>query len=167
MANWKDINVKGFEGLYRISDEGNVLSMRRGRILKATVNGNGYRAVMLCNNCNRKNMEPHRLVAIYFIPNPENKPEVNHINGIKTDNHISNLEWVTDSENLKHAFATGLNIARRGSLNGNSKLTQVHVKTIRDLRSTGKYTIQRLAELFSISHGHVKQIIYKRCWNHV
>lgn len=114
---WKDIS--GYEGLYQISNHGRVKSLaRRIRnhsknrlskeiILKWYNNGRGkigYVNYMLCKNSKYKNMSGHRLVAIAFIPNPENKPFVNHKNGNTLDNHVSNLEWVTCSENNFHAY---------------------------------------------------------------
>ncbi len=115
---WKDI--PGYEGLYQVSDLGRVKSLERyknnnGGFVKVPekiFNGaprNGYLLVGLSKGGKRKTCAIHRLVAIAFIPNPENKPTVNHINGNKTDNRAVNLEWNTDAENIRHAFATGLN----------------------------------------------------------
>lgn len=105
---WKD--VVGYEGLYRISNRGTVCRLyKNGKVNFMTPRIlNGYWRVKLCNGNTQKEYFLHRLIAQAFIPNPENKPEINHINGIKTDNRIENLEWVTRSENAIHATKTGL-----------------------------------------------------------
>ena len=105
---WKD--VVGYEGLYRISSHGTVCRLyKNGKVNFMTPRIlNGYWRVKLCNGNTQKEYFLHRLIAQAFIPNPENKPEINHINGIKTDNRIENLEWVTRSENAIHATKTGL-----------------------------------------------------------
>jgi len=110
---WKDII--GYEGLYKVSSVGNIKSLRckgliREKTMKLSINENGYLMVNLCKNNKVKIWRVHRIVLTAFVPNQENKCDVNHINGIKTDNRVENLEWNTRSENLCHAFRTGLRI---------------------------------------------------------
>ena len=101
---WED--VKRYEGLYQISSFGRVKSFKRknSRILKPFFNKDGYLNVELRDSTSnkRKIISIHRLVALAFIPNPLNKPQVNHIDEIKTNNNILNLEWVTQKENMNH-----------------------------------------------------------------
>lgn len=107
---WKDI--KEYEGLYQVSNLGRIKSLKRNtareKIMKPRENRDGYLSINLCKNGNVTTKKIHRLVAENFIPNPENKYSVNHINGLKKDNRIENLEWSTASEQAKHAVKTGL-----------------------------------------------------------
>ena len=97
---WKDI--KGYEGLYQISNLGRVKRVTTGRILKGGKDKDGYLMVKLYKNNIRSNKKIHRLVAEAFIPNPENKPQVNHADENKTNNSLDNLEWMTAKENINH-----------------------------------------------------------------
>jgi len=107
MEEWKDI--KGLEGYYKISNTGKVYSYKTNKILSPGLCGSGYKKVQIGKDKKYKNRMIHRLVAEAFIPNPENKRTVNHIDGNKQNNDVSNLEWNTYSENLKHAYKHGLN----------------------------------------------------------
>ena len=102
IEEWKDI--KGYEGLYQVSNLGRVKSLKFGkeRILKTGVDRYGYISVNLYKNNKRKLCKVHRLVAEAFIPNLENKPEVNHLDEDKTNNMVSNLEWCTRNENVNN-----------------------------------------------------------------
>lgn len=114
-------NVQGYEGIYEASSLGRVKSLDRyvksnfdrtrlakGSIKKASKKENGYRVVCLYKDNNKKMWYVHRLVALAFIPNFKNLPEVNHIDGDKNHNYVKNLEWVTDRDNQLHALKTGL-----------------------------------------------------------
>lgn len=115
---WKDI--KGYEGLYQVSNLGNVKSLDRiiiskdkkrnirGRILHLSICPDGYFFCHLCKNGKDKNCKVHRLVAETFIKNPDNYPCINHIDGNKLNNKIENLEWSSYSHNVKEAFRLGL-----------------------------------------------------------
>lgn len=142
-------DVVGFEEYFQVSNLGNVFSKRSNRILKQAKSKTGYWTFATKiggRNGSKHNFKVHRLVAEAFIPNPESKPFVNHIDGCKTNNMLSNLEWVTHAENVAHALATGLR---------NRKLTVEQVLEIR--ASTKSY--RELASIYGLSHvsiGHIK-----------
>jgi hypothetical protein len=135
---WKD--VVGYEGLYQVSNLGMVKSLPRKyspneKIIRPSYLSMGYEMQKLCNNGFSERILRHRLVAIHFILNPENKPQVNHIDGDKLNNHMSNLEWCTPQENHTHAKENGLKA--KGLNSGNSKMTIEKIIKIRELISKG------------------------------
>lgn len=99
---WQDI--PDYEGLYQVSNMGRVRNTRSGRVLKAREKPNGYLGYALYTHSVATPFSAHRLVAGAFVPNPEGKPQINHINGNKADNRSENLEWCTASENQRHRF---------------------------------------------------------------
>lgn len=129
---WKDI--KGYEKLYQISNIGRVKSLDRilkcrvknkithnrkrlGKILKPRINHKGYICYVLCKNGKCKSYIAHRIVAIHFLSNSYNKPEVNHKDGNKQNNKVSNLEWCTTQENVQHSFKIGKSKVQSGRKN--------------------------------------------------
>ena len=108
---WKDI--EGW-GAYSISNHGDIMRKNSSRLRRLTPDKDGYLLVILSQNNIKRTLKVHRLVAQAFIPNPNNLPQVNHKNGIKSDNRVENLEWCTYSENTLHAYATGLEKPRIG-----------------------------------------------------
>ena len=99
-------DVPGYEGLYVATSDGRVIGCKSGKELKCHRN-NGYEYVKLYRDAVGKTIRVHRIIAQTFIPNPDNKPQVNHINSNRHDNRVDNLEWVTQSENLIHAYRYG------------------------------------------------------------
>ena len=107
MSEWKRITISDFSAYYSISDNGDVYSHRAKRILKHKIGKNGYHRVTLGNGKGKqKTVLIHRLVALAFVDNPDNKPTVNHINENKSDNRAVNLEWMTTAEQNKHGTRT-------------------------------------------------------------
>jgi hypothetical protein len=154
---WKEIN--GFNGKYYVSNKGKVLSTNKNkRIILKPSTTTGYEYVCLSLNKINKSFKVHRLVANAFILNENNKPFVNHINGIKTDNNVENLEWVTAKENLLHARKTGLNKSY-GIYHPKSKLTKEDIINIRE--STLKQ--KELSKIYNIGADGISRIKnYKR-----
>ena len=126
---WRD--VVDYEGLYQVSNFGRVRSFQKDKmkILKSGFSAFGYLRVVLCKDFQKKNRSIHILVAKAFIPNPEGKTQVNHIDGDKKNNHVSNLEWATPAENIHHAFEVGLR--KSGCEHFRAKLTAEQVREIR------------------------------------
>lgn len=106
MEEWKEI--AGYEGLYVISNLGHIKSLKTGNLKKFTVAKNGYCVTTLYKNNQGKTCYIHRLIAIAFIPNPNNLKVINHKDGNKLNNCLINLEWCSYSQNNKHAFSSGL-----------------------------------------------------------
>lgn len=102
-----NIRSKIYKG-YTVLDNGYIISRRFNRPLSPGINANGYYTVNICFDGKQENRDIHRIIAILFIPNPENKQQVNHIDGNKLNNNVNNLEWVTASENRMHAYRIGL-----------------------------------------------------------
>jgi hypothetical protein len=174
---WKD--VVGFEGLYKVSNLGNVIGIGKSwvcgmydsiivkpeSIRKQSTDTGGYKQVWLCKDGKAKNYLVHRLVAKTFLENPENKKDINHKNGNKTDNGLDNLEWCTRSENVLHAFKNDLKKPSSGSRHGMSKLKEDDVLRIREL--SGKHTKLELAEMFGVGRRNINNIINYKSWQHI
>lgn len=121
MEIWKDI--EGYENKYQVSNLGRIKSLKnrygyREKILNPPLTKKGYKRITLTLNGKKKNYMIHRLVAQAFIPNPNNLPQVNHIDGNKTNNRVNNLEWCTNGENQIHAWKNGLNKGATGMFLG-------------------------------------------------
>lgn len=104
MEKW--LKVKGYEERYEISDMGRIRRLSDGGLMRPAINQNGYQHIVLSKDGVAKDFRVHRLVAEHFIENKEHKRDVNHKNGIKTDNRAANLEWLTHSENELHKIYT-------------------------------------------------------------
>ena len=162
---WKDI--AGYEGRYQISNLGRVKTVERyksdGRrqreaIRKSQIDHQGYEFVLLFNGIKNCRHSVHVLVARAFIPNPHDKPQINHIDGDKTNNDVCNLEWCTASENQRHAVRTGLSHYKYGDENPRTKTSDSDIRLIRELRAKG-WKLQPLADRFGVSMGQIGKIV--------
>lgn len=169
--------VPGFNGRYSISRDGAVFShiTTAGKIcgsvkaMKTRVDRLGYVAVWLSpgSGIRGKSHLVHKLVMLAFGPTrPGTGHEVNHVNGIKSDNRLENLEWVTRSQNVRHAIANGLLVHAKGSKNVNAKLNERDVSEIRRRINQGE-TQRSLASEYGVHPTAINSIFLRRSWRHV
>jgi hypothetical protein len=177
---WKPII--GYEGLYEISNLGRVKSLpkksksptghpsiRKQMIRKQNYDKAGYLICGLNNECTHKNIKVHRLVAIAFIPNPENKSEVNHKKGIKTDNRDTELEWVNRLENQRHSWD---NLNRQSAYKGKLGKYNHLSKKVNQYDLIGNLikkwdSMADIERQLGFSHGHISKVcrgVYKQCY---
>lgn len=176
MARWK--HIEGYGDRYKLSDTGVVISCKRkmwngkvfweskDRILTPYPSKIGYYTYALSKENRTKLVYVHRLVATHFITNPEKKLQVNHKDGNKKNNELSNLEWVSCKENIQHAFRTGLTTApdRKGAKNSQARLGE---KEVREIRKRKKDILATIAREYGISISQVWAIQNNKSWKHI
>lgn len=160
IIEWKEVIT---EPGFLISNNGYVLNRDTQVIRKLKTHPEGYRHLFFGRP--KKEYKIHRLVATHFVHNPLNLPVVNHINGIKGDNNVTNLEWATHKHNTQHAIASGL-MNNKGSRNGMSKLTEEIIKEVRALKRCG-VSAKKISNAYKIDLRHVFGICSRKSWAHV
>ena len=160
--NWKFIIINGILTNYLISSDGIVINTKTGKTLKGSPDKRGYIIISIWIDGKMYSKKLHRLVAETFIPNPENKPTVNHKDGIKTHNYVDNLEWATHKENIDHAIKTGLR-----NINGINSVSNIYteeqVHEVCKLLESGKQP-KEISELMHVSVNLPNRIKYLGKW---
>lgn len=155
--------VNGYEGHYQVSCAGKVYSVKSDMYLKPNLIRSGYYMVRLSKNGWSRDYLVHRLVADVYCNNNYNKPIVNHIDGVKTNNYFLNLEWCTESENQLHAIRTGLKIPNRGESHPMKKLTYEKTQEIKKRYELG-LTYKQLANEYGVHFSTIGRIINAQLW---
>lgn len=176
IEQWKP--VFGYEELYHVSDLGRIKSLEQKRfmqvnkayavykecILRQSITKTGYLKSTL-TKIRKRTFLSHRLVGQAFIPNPENKPQINHKKGIKTDNRCCMLEWCDSHENVQHAYDINLTKPNKGIKNGCAKLTEEEVLQIRDI---GNSMLKKdIAKKYNVGSTTISRVLSKSNWKHI
>lgn len=172
MTLGKRIYLDGKESNYTITKSGKLYSLNymntgKPHRLKTRLDKDGYEISTIYLNGKRYDRKVHRLVAEAYIPNPKNKPEVNHKNGKKNDNRRVNLEWATTAENVAHAFKTGLNRGDPGEQNPMAKYTAKRIKKVCKLLESGDLGFKEIAKKTKVDKGTVASVYYRKNWSDV
>lgn len=168
---WKPIAE--YEGFYSVSSLGRVRREKTvnntyaGRILHGGIDCRGYHLVLLYKNGVKKSFKTHRLVASAFINNLQNLPQVNHKDGIKTNNRLNNLEYVSAQRNRLHAFEIGLQKGNCGESNPMARMKEKDVLAIRKIYSGGGRTYTSIAKDFNLSIRQTIDIIKRKSWSNL
>ena len=161
---WK--NIEGYDGRYQVSNMGRIKSFCKSKvkILRLRVGNRNYFEVILYMGKSSKNIKVHSIVAKNFIPNPENKPMVNHKDGNKLNNRVDNLEWSTYSENQLHAFQIGLIKTKKGTESNCAKLSKEIVIYIREHYKCRdkEFGGKALSKKFGVSENTIKNVVDRK-----
>lgn len=163
--------IPGFEGLYEISDRGRIKRLAgtrgcpRGRILKPGRANNGYRSITLYDNHRTQLVSIHRLVMRVFVGECPREQQVNHKNGVRDDNRLENLEYMTPQQNQRHAFDVLGKTVAHGENHGHAKLTEQEIREIRSLIGTMSY--RKIGERFGVGPQAIHKISSGIAWKHV
>jgi len=156
--------VVGWEGLYDVSDDGRVWSVRRASFKAATKNSDGYEYVQLWEHNRPKLRAVHHLVLTAFVGKRPAGGECNHLDGNKSNNRAENLEWTTRSGNNQHAYDLGLKHPKSGSRNGRAKLTEGRVRMAKAMHRSGQFRIEELGHVFGVTGCTVRRAITGETW---
>lgn len=165
--------IKGYENLYFAASNGQIWSCKTRSYLSQNKDKRGYLRVALRKDGIERTEKVHRLVLSAFVPQPKGKDQVNHIDGIKTNNNLDNLEWVTGKENMRHSFDLGLEKGRKGEEHNMAKLSNEDVLTIRKLYAGGitdfnnKYSQRELAKMYGVKQSTIWGILHRKNWSHI
>ena len=162
---WKIVYIDGKETMYEVSNKGNIRNHITGKLIKTSINRDGYQKFNLCINGKKYTKTIHRLVALAFIDNPYDKPLVNHKDGNKLNCEDSNLEWATSKENMQHAIQTGL-AGRIGVTNPRNKYSEEQVHQVCKLLEDGK-SAKDVARILSVSINLVSNIRDGKNWTSI
>lgn len=163
MSNWREIPTNS---KYLVSDDGRIRRVGSNKD-KAVRNKDGYVVTELYEGGSRSHVRVHRMVAEAFIPNPDNKPEINHIDGDKTNNHVSNLEWVTKKENCRHAWDNGLVTPSYGMLGKTNPNSGRKGKPFRIIETGEVFnTLQECEEKINGNNRHINDCLRGRQRTH-
>jgi hypothetical protein len=168
----EEVWIKYYDTNYCVSNLGNVKSYypttKNWRNRKPQISNRGYLRTSF--NLDKKYIKKsiHRLVAELFIPNPNDLPQVNHKNGIKTDNRVENLEWITISDNIKHSYSELDRIRKgaKGELSGKSKLTDEIVNYVRmnHIPYSRQFSLEKMAKQFNVNPSTLHSVIHNKTW---
>ncbi len=167
MTDFKTIIIDGCETNYTVDTSGRIYSGFRKRFLKPYPNKNGYLLIDI-NHCGKVyTRQVHRLVAKAFIPNPLHLETVNHKNGDKTDNAVTNLEWMTIKDNVRHAWKTGLAKPRCGELNPANVYPEQLIHLVCQLIEERYYSNKEIAEMCGVNVTLIRDIKFRGKWKQV
>lgn len=174
--------IEGYEGLYEVSNLARIKSLpkewtcgRNGSQLKSkgetflVINESrkDYDFVSLSDGKKVKCISVHRLVATYFVANPDNKPDVNHKDGNKRNNRHDNLEWCTKPENQIHAYKNGLQVSQKGIEHHRCKITESDMLEIKILKKKGDKSQMEIGDLYGLKQAQISRILSGKRWTRI